>query len=433
MDEKTTTLKEENVNTSHEKTPKKASFSFFSFFSHAFVSLLSGIVGGIIVIVLFSEGNLSSMQGLSLSSSSGENSPFSSDEVHRTLIAEDEAVTGVVDRVSPSVVSIVITKDVAQMNRFFRSPFDFFFDPFGDSSQGYGDDSGSSTKQRIGGGTGFFVTKDGMIVTNKHVVNDSSAQYTVVTQDGTEYEAKVLALDPIRDIAIIQVEGENFPVVELGDSDALRTGQTVLAIGYSLGEFSNSVSKGIVSGMGRSILAGSSYGETERLTDIIQTDAAINPGNSGGPLLDTSGRVIGVNVAVAQDAENVGFALPIQPVQNIIDQVRETGKITVPFLGIRYVMVDEEVASANNLPNDYGALILRGENRSDLSVVPGSPADKAGLEEYDIILEMNGEKVTDEMPLDAIIAQYDVGDTLVLKVWSEGEEEEISVTLGSRE
>jgi S1-C subfamily serine protease len=223
-----------------------------------------------------------------------------------------------------------------------------------------------------------------------------------------------------------------FPVVELGESKSIRVGQTVVAIGYSLGEFANSISKGIVSGLGRSILAGSAFGRTERLSDIIQTDAAINPGNSGGPLLDIYGRVIGVNVAVAQDAENVGFALPIDPVRDIIKQVQETGEIATPFLGVRYMIVDEYIARENNLDFDYGALVLRGTNRSDLAVVPGSPADKASIEENDIILEISGEKITEEMPLESIISQYNVGDEVTLKIWSEGKTREETVTLDKR-
>jgi len=390
--------------------------------THTVVSLLAGILGGVIVLVLgapFPSDGLSSL---------GVNSPSDGQTAPLTLVEEDEAVINVVDRVSPSVVSIIVMKDVSQRNQFFRSPFDFFFDS---PQEDFGSDGGTQ-KQRVGGGTGFFVTEDGMIVTNKHVVDDANAEYTVLTQDGTEYPAQVLALDPIRDIAVIKVEGSGFPVVEIGDSSSLRSGQTVVAIGYSLGEFANSVSKGIVSGIGRSILAGSGYGDSERLSDIIQTDAAINPGNSGGPLLDIQGKVIGVNVAVAQDAENVGFALPITPVAKIIEQVRETGEITVPYLGVRYVIIEEMIARENNLEFDYGALVLRGQNRTDLAVVPGSPADRAGIEENDIILEIGGERVTEEMPLDVIISQYNVGDEVTLKVWKEGEIEDINVVFEGR-
>jgi len=391
--------------------------------SHVVVSLLSGVLGGVIVLVLASPGALPEVVAPGEQTLDGETQPSAE------LMAEDTSVVDVVERVSPSVASIVITRDVVEMRRFFNSPFDFFFDPFG-REDGSG---GEAERRRVGGGTGFFVTSDGMLVTNKHVVSDETADYTVVTQDGEEYPAEVLAKDPLRDVAILQVEGSGFPVVELGESDSIRAGQTVIAIGYSLGEFANSVSKGIVSGIGRSILAGSGFGRTERLNDIIQTDAAINPGNSGGPLLDISGRVIGVNVAVAQGAENVGFALPINPIKRIIDEVRETGEITTPFLGIRYFIVNDVVAEANDLEFDYGALVIRGETRSDLAVVPDSPADRAGIGENDILLEINGERITEEEPLEAILSQYRPGDTVTLRIWSEGETREETVTLDARE
>jgi S1-C subfamily serine protease len=196
-------------------------------------------------------------------------------------------------------------------------------------------------------------------------VSDDEATYTVVQSGGKEFEAKVLGKDPNNDIAILKIEGENFPVLPLGDSDAIKVGQTAIAIGNPLGEFANSVSRGIVSGIKRDVTAGSGFGQEERLTNIIQTDAAINPGNSGGPLFDIKGRVIGINVAVAQGAENIGFALPINDVKRIITQVRETGRIVTPYIGVRYALLNEKAAKTLNLPYNYGALILRGQNITD--------------------------------------------------------------------
>lgn len=408
-----------------EKIPKRRAGNIGSLFISIVTSLLSGILGGVIVLIMGTfpiENTPSDVLE--------KQTNLSEEEYLPSLVAEDEAVIGVVEKTSPGVVSIVITKDVTQMRRFFNSPFDFFFE----GENGFGQNIQEGPRQQqVGGGTGFFVTSDGMIVTNKHVVQDTSADYTVVTQDGKEYPAQVLALDPVRDLAILKVEGENFPVLTLGQDDSVRAGQTVIAIGYSLGEFTNSISKGIVSGIGRSILAGSGAGQTERLNDIIQTDAAINPGNSGGPLLDIYGRVIGVNVAVAQNAENIGFALPIDPVKKIIEQVRETGTITVPFLGVRYVILDEEIARENNLEFDYGALVLRGENRMELAVVPGSPADKAGIRENDIILEIEGKRIEKTSPLDTLLADFSIGDEITLKIWSAGETREVRLTLEARE
>jgi serine protease Do len=212
----------------------------------------------------------------------------------------------------------------------------------------------------------------------------------------------------------------------------LKVGQTVIAIGNSLGEFANSVSKGIISGLKRNVTAGSGFGETERLTNIIQTDAAINPGNSGGPLLDVSGSVIGVNVAMAQGAENIGFALPINQVENAINQIKTKGKISVPFIGIRYVIIDQAIQQQNNLPLDYGALVIRGERAIDLAVIPGSPADKAGIVENDIILEIDGSKITAENQLGDLISKHNVDDVVALKVWHKGETKDVKVTLEER-
>jgi len=341
------------------------------------------------------------------------------------IIEEDSAVTGVVKDTSPAVVSIIITKDVPR----FRSLFEeFFSNPFGNQNE----NKQETEKQKVGGGSGFFVSSDGMIITNKHVVEDTTADYTVVTSEGKEHNAKVLAVHPVNDLAIIDIEGDNFPVLNLGNSDNLKVGQTVIAIGYSLGEFSNTVSKGIISGLQREVTAGSRFGQTERLADIIQTDAAINPGNSGGPLLDIGGQVIGVNVAMARGAENIGFAIPVNQVKKTIEQVKANGKISVPFIGVRYIIINKAIQEQNSLPFDYGALILRGQNVADLAVIPSSPADKAGIVENDIILEINREKIDTDNSLADILVNFDAGDTLTLKVWHKGETKDVKVVLEER-
>ncbi len=345
---------------------------------------------------------------------------------------EDQSLVDIIDRVSPSVVSVVATKDVPVVRQFGGSPFSLFFqDPFQ-----IGEGSGDGTERRqVGSGTGFFVDESGLIVTNRHVVSDEDADYTVLLDGGQEYEAIVLARDPIQDIAVLRVrseEGKMFPSLEFGDSDMLRVGKTVVAIGNSLGEFSNSVSRGIVSGLGRSVTAGTGYGDPETLSDIIQTDAAINPGNSGGPLLDLSGKVIGINVAVAQGAENIGFAIPANQVRRVVDDIRETGKISVPFLGLRYAMIDEAVQKENALPYPYGAIVVRGNLATDLAVVPGSPADKAEIVENDIVLEIDGTKIDTDHPLGNILSRYRAGDEVELRIWHKGEEKSVSVTLEER-
>lgn len=348
------------------------------------------------------------------------------------VLQEDSAVIGVVEKSSPAVVSIVISKDVSKMRYFFSNPFDFpnFFNPFGGNSGN--NNSGGTGKQTVGGGSGFLITSDGLIVTNNHVVDDTSASYTVITNDGKEYPAKVLAADPSQDVAVIKIEGNNFPTLNFGDSSSLQIGQTVVAIGNSLGEFSNTVSRGIISGLKRSVTAGSGFGDTEKLNNIIQTDAAINPGNSGGPLLDVSGQVIGINVAMAQGAQNIGFAIPSNQVERIVDQVKTTGKISLPYIGVRYLPIDNAIQKANNLPFNYGVLIVRGQSAAELAVVPGSPADKAGIMENDIILEVNGVKIDDKNDLSSLISQYNVGSEITLKIWHKGNANNIKVKLEER-
>jgi len=219
------------------------------------------------------------------------------------------------------------------------------------------------------------------------------------------------------------------PVVELGDSSGLKVGQTAIAIGNALGEFRNTVSTGVISGLSRSITAGGPGIGSEQLTGVIQTDASINPGNSGGPLLNIAGQVIGINTAIVQGAQNIGFAIPINEVKKSIDNVKEHGRIIRPWLGVRYVLINKSIAAANNLKIDYGALIVRGDNKTDLAVIPGSPADKAGLEENDIILEINNGKIDEKNPLANAIGKLNPGDEITLKVMHKGEEKVVKVKL----
>ncbi len=339
-------------------------------------------------------------------------------------VQEESAVISVVQKVQPAVVSIVVSKDMSKLyqNNFF-SPFSFQL-PVEEQGQ----------MREIGGGTGFFLSNDGLVLTNRHVVSDDTAEYTVITQDGTRYDkVNVLARDSVNDMALLKVEGDNFPTVELGDSDGLKVGQTVIAIGNALGEYQNSVTAGIVSGLGRNITAGSGYGQSsERLTDIIQTDAAINSGNSGGPLVNLAGQVIGVNTAVDFSGQLVGFALPINTLKPAIQSVKDQGKIVRPYLGVRYVLLNEKIAKQNNLTVNYGALLLRGNQRGELAILPGSPADKAGLEENDIVLEIAGQKIDENHDLTAEINKYLVGDNIKLRVWHDGIEKEVVVSLIER-
>lgn len=361
----------------------------------------------------------------------------SPDVVKETVVQEDSAVIDVVEKTTPAVVSVIISKDIPKVQDSFSNPFnlpDFFGTPF-EQGPGQGNGStgqGGTQKQQIGGGSGFFITNDGMIVTNRHVVEDTTADYSVLTNDGQEHKATVLARDLVNDIAVIKIDGNDYPTLNLGDSDSLKIGQTVIAIGNSLGEFTNTVSRGIVSGLKRDLTASGGLGQSEKLTNIIQTDAAINPGNSGGPLLDINGNVIGINVAIAQGAQNIGFALPSNQIKKVIDQVKTTGKISTPYIGVRYIPLDGIIQQENGLPYNYGVLVSRGQKITDFAVIPGSPADKAGIVENDILLEVSGTKIDSANGLGNLISKYNVGDTIPIKIWHKGAEKTVDVTLAER-
>jgi len=353
--------------------------------------------------------------------------------------SQEEAIINAVKNFSPAVVSIIITKDVPIMEQYFYNPFGDN-GPFNIQVPGYRQNG--TQKQTVGGGTGFLIASDGMILTNKHVVSDDTADYTVFTNDGKSYPANVLARDPVQDLAIIKIDQEktinkdgsfsvkSFPAVKLGDSDKLQIGQTVIAIGNALGEFRNTVSVGVVSGLGRTISA-SGGGISETLEDIIQTDAAINAGNSGGPLLNLAGEVIGIDTAMVEQAQSIGFAIPINKAKRDIEQVKTLKKIVYPFLGVRYVIINDQIQKDNNLDVAYGAWIQKG-SQGEAAVSTGSAAEKAGLKEGDIILEFNNEKITADNDLTKILEKYNPGDKITLKVLRDKKEQNIEVVLGER-
>ncbi|OGN29128.1 MAG: hypothetical protein A3A33_02595 [Candidatus Yanofskybacteria bacterium RIFCSPLOWO2_01_FULL_49_25] len=354
--------------------------------------------------------------------------------------SEEQQVIQVVKRASPSVVSIVATQDLKIVEQGQSNPFrDFCNDPFfrqffGDQCSVPSQPPTSRTEQRqIGAGSGFIISSDGMILTNKHVITvGKDTSFTVITHDGKKYPAKILAQDPVQDLAVMKIDARNLPSLTLGDSTNLQIGQTVIAIGNALGQFSNSVSKGVISGLSRSIVASDGGGSSEKLSQVIQTDAAINPGNSGGPLLNLSGEVIGVNTAIAEGAQNIGFAIPINQAKRDIDQVKSGKAISYPFLGVRYILIDDEIKAKNNLAIDNGALVSRGDARTDLAVTPGSPADKAGIRENDIILEVDGITIDAGHDLSQIVQTKNVGQIIKLKILSQGTEKTVSVTLAQR-
>ena len=319
-------------------------------------------------------------------------------------------------KVCPAVITIVISRDLPKIEGFYSFPFgehQFIIPQIG---------KGKKEKTKIGGGSGFIVSSDGYIMTCSHVVGDPEADYTVILDPKHKYPAKILAKDPLIDIAILKIGGKNLPYLELGDSNQIELGETVVAIGNPLGEFEDTLSAGIISGLSRKITA---YGglplRATSLRGLIQTDAAINPGNSGGPLVNIEGKPIGINTAMVMGAQNIGFAIPINYARKILEEVMKYGKIQRPFLGIRYFVLNKEISQANKLPVDYGALIVR-ENLGEKAIVKNSAADKAGLKEYDIILELNGEKINEENPLADTLQKYKIGEEISLKILREGKE-----------
>lgn len=340
------------------------------------------------------------------------------------------SVPEMVEKVNDAVVSVVVTKDVPIYEQYYEN-----FNPWGFWGGGFTIPrvrENGTREEEVGGGSGFVVSKGGLIVTNRHVVADTEARYSVLMNDGKSYTVEVLARDPQLDIAILKITDdlltEDLPALTFGDSETLRLGETVVAIGNALGEFRNSVSVGVVSGLARSIVAADDRGKTEQLDQVIQTDAAINPGNSGGPLLNLAGEVVGVNVATSRGADNIGFALPAHSVRSVVESVMETGEIVRPYLGVRYVMIDERIKELNNLTVESGALVVRGETREELAVMPGSPADKAGIVENDIIIAIDGVDLK-EKDLVSVLRTKAVGTTVVLTVLSKGEESTRSVVL----
>ncbi len=355
-------------------------------------------------------------------------SAFGQSQLYQSQLDLEQAVIDTAKRVSPAVVSIIQTKDVPVIEQYYSSPFgpddpfNFLFPQFRQNG---------TEKQEVGGGSGFIISSDGIIATNKHVVSDAQSEYTVLTNDGKRYPARILARDPLQDLAVLKIEATNLPTVALGDSNSIQVGQFVVAIGNSLGEFSNTVSFGVVSGIRRNISASGQGGVQETLDEVIQTDAAINPGNSGGPLLNLKGEVIGINTAMATGAENIGFAIPINKVKSNISSVQRTGKITYPFLGVRYVIINNEVQAQRNLSVDYGALVSQG-SQGESAITPGSPAEKAGIRTGDIILEANGRKITPDNTLSSVIQSLRSGETIHLKVLRSGQAIDVDAVLSER-
>lgn len=311
----------------------------------------------------------------------------------KIVLQQGEVVADVAKNVSPSVVSIT-TQSTSASARFF----------------------GGNTVVE-GAGSGIIISKDGYVLTNKHVVPDSTTSVTVITADGTEYkDVSVVGRDLVNDAAFLKVPNVNdLSPATIGNSKAVTVGQQVVAVGNALGQYQNTVTSGIISGIGRPVQAGSESGDSlESLDNLFQTDAAINPGNSGGPLLNLAGEVIGVNTAVAQDAQGIGFAIPIDDIKGLITSILTKGKLARGVLGVRYVTIDAQVANHYHLSLKRGAYVI-GDN-TDPAVIPGGAAERAGVKAKDIITAVNDQQISPGQSLAGLLGQYGPGDTVKLSI-----------------
>jgi serine protease Do len=327
-------------------------------------------------------------------------------ERRQVVVEESSAIVDVAKKMNDSVVSIT---SEAVTRGFF-----------------------GNMQQMQSAGTGMILTSDGLILTNRHVVDNQSATYTVILSNGKSYPAKVVSVDTANDVAFVRIEASGLSTVKLGDSGSVKVGQKVVAIGNALGQFQNSVTEGIISGLSRGVEAGDSSGlagSSEQLQNLLQTDAAINSGNSGGPLVNLDGQVVGMNTAVAgQGAQNIGFAIPINDVKPLIDSVKQKGRIVRPYLGVRYMALDQQTARANNLSVTVGAWVQAADD-SMPGVVPDSPADKAGVKEGDIITKINSDKIDSTHSLQSVIGKHKPGDSVALTVIRDGKTITLKATL----
>lgn len=354
--------------------------------------------------------------------------------MYKPVADYEQAVVDAVKKASPAVVAITISKNVPVIENcpdpLFNNLPPEFQQFFGNIPNTTPCTTGKTQLQEVGGGSGFIVSADGLILTNKHVVADTKASYTVFTNDGKKYTAQVLARDPVQDLAVVKIDAQNLPIVTLGDSSALQLGQSAIAIGNALGEFRNTVSVGVISGLSRTITASGSN-SSETLQGVIQTDAAINPGNSGGPLLNLKGEVVGIDTAMASDAQNIGFALPINIAKRDINSVKTSGSIKVAYIGVRYVVITPDIVTQKKLSVDSGALV-EADQQGNPAVVSGSPADKAGIKAGDVITAVNGKSLTADYTLSLATGEFNVGDIITLTILRSGKQMDLKVTLAER-
>jgi 2-alkenal reductase len=328
--------------------------------------------------------------------------------VQTVQVNEQSAITAAAETVSPAVVTIV-------------------------SSQAGGNPNDPFSMPATGVGSGVIYDAAGWILTNRHVVCDAT-ELNVKLADGREFTGTTYGIDTLTDLAIVKVDGTGLPAAKVGDSSALKPGQLAVAIGSPLGTFTNSVTAGVVSALGRDIDVADSCSQagTESLRNLIQTDAAINPGNSGGALVDATGALIGVNTAVAGNAQGIGFAIPVNIAKPIMQQALQGKKLSRPWIGVYYQPVTATLKQQRNLPIDYGVLVTPPSGSSQAAVVAGSPAEAAGVKDGDLITAVNDQRIDGNHSLDDVMTQFAPGDELTLTVLRNGQPVDLTVTLGTR-
>ncbi len=349
----------------------------------------------------------------SKSTLSNSNSSVINKENQKTVLSESQLISALAKNVSPSVVSVDVTS-TATTQGFF----------------------GQQTGQQKSAGTGVILSEDGYIITNRHVVDSAASSVSITMSDGAKYDnveiiGRTNASDPL-DIAFLKIKdtkGAKLKPVKLGDSSKVQVGDKVIAIGNALGQFQNTVTAGIVSGFGRSVQASDGYSSSENLQNLLQTDAAINEGNSGGPLVNIDGEMVGINTAIAGNgAQNIGFSIPISDIQGLIKSVLQKGKLERPYLGVHYITLTDDYAYKFNLPVKRGAYLAPGAN-GESPIIPNSPAEKSGLKEKDIIIEINGGKLDENNSLISRISKFGVGDEITLKILRNGKEQTLKTVL----
>lgn len=352
---------------------------------------------GVILLTTFSIAGGMYLQQLRTDTSISTINPV--EDGNKSTTSEENTIATIAEKVGPSVVSIITTSQAK-------------------SYYGNIDQSGA--------GTGIIVSADGFVMTNNHVIADTN-DVSVIDSNGDQYdEVTIVGRDPLNDVAFLKIKSDKeFKPAALGNSSTVRIGQQVVAIGNALGQYSNTVTSGIISGIGRPITADSGNGKTESLTDLIQTDASINPGNSGGPLLNMSGQVIGINTAIAQDANGIGFSIPINSAKGVLAGVLETGKVSRAFMGVNYLSITPEVARQYNLTSKKGAYVYTANGSA---VTSGSPAEKAGLKNGDVIVKVNDDVVGEQGGLSSIIGQYKPGDIVTITFVRDGKEQTTKLT-----